>query len=142
MNPTLRLAREEDIPVLLEIEKEAFPNQSWKATDFLKYRCLVAALESRIAGFLVVHRTFAGDHASRAEYEILNVAVASSCRQLGIATGLLRHELASGDIYFLEVRASNAAARALYAKLGFAEIARRPNYYQNPVETAIVMRVK
>jgi ribosomal-protein-alanine N-acetyltransferase len=42
----------------------------------------------------------------------------------------------------LEVRESNVAARRLYERLGFAEIARRPNYYSSPVETAIVMEMK
>ena len=127
---------------MLEIEQESFPNQSWKEADFSKYRCLVALLEGRVAGFLVTYQTFSGDPASPPEYGVLNVAVASAFRRLGIATELLRHELASGYIYFLEVRESNAAALALYAKLGFAEIARRRDYYQNPIETAIVMRVK
>lgn len=39
----------------------------------------------------------------------------------------------------LEVRAGNAAARALYAKHGFVEIARRQDYYLLPTEDAIIM---
>jgi ribosomal-protein-alanine N-acetyltransferase len=41
---------------------------------------------------------------------------------------------------FLEVRAENAVAKALYEKCGFREIARRRNYYSEPVEDALVMR--
>jgi ribosomal-protein-alanine N-acetyltransferase len=41
---------------------------------------------------------------------------------------------------FLEVRESNAAARALYAGFGFREVGRRARYYSRPVEDAIVLR--
>jgi ribosomal-protein-alanine N-acetyltransferase len=42
----------------------------------------------------------------------------------------------------LEVRASNAAALGLYRLLGFAETGRRPRYYHDPVEDAVLMRLK
>jgi ribosomal protein S18 acetylase RimI-like enzyme len=41
---------------------------------------------------------------------------------------------------FLEVRASNAAARALYASAGFVAVGRRARYYRDPDEDAVVMR--
>ena len=40
----------------------------------------------------------------------------------------------------LEVRASNAPAKALYEALGFAQVGRRPNYYRNPKEDALILR--
>ena len=40
----------------------------------------------------------------------------------------------------LEVRASNTPAQALYEKLGFAQVGRRPKYYQNPREDALILR--
>ncbi len=40
----------------------------------------------------------------------------------------------------LDVRESNAAARALYARFGFAEVGRRRAYYREPVEDALVLR--
>jgi len=43
-------------------------------------------------------------------------------------------------VIFLEVRASNAAARRLYASRGFHEVGVRPNYYKRPVEDALVLR--
>ena len=42
--------------------------------------------------------------------------------------------------YFLEVRASNEAARALYSVMGFTEVGVRPAYYENPPESGIVMK--
>jgi len=40
---------------------------------------------------------------------------------------------------FLEVRSTNHAAQTLYEKCGFRAIARRPNYYSDPREDAVVM---
>ena len=40
----------------------------------------------------------------------------------------------------LEVRASNDPAIALYHKLGFVQVGRRPNYYRNPKEDALILR--
>jgi len=42
---------------------------------------------------------------------------------------------------FLEVRESNAPARALYTAQGFKEVGRRKQYYRRPVEDAIVLRL-
>jgi ribosomal protein S18 acetylase RimI-like enzyme len=128
--------------VLLEIESDSFPQPHWKPEDFFQHPCTVAELDNRVVGFIVVRETFPGAKDSPAEREILNLAVEPRFRHLGLATCLLQNEIRSGAIYFLEVRESNAAARALYVKLGFVEIGRREDYYGNPTETAIVMRLK
>lgn len=41
--------------------------------------------------------------------------------------------------FFLEVRESNRAAQSLYAGVGFSEVGRRPNFYENPSEGAVLM---
>lgn len=79
------------------------------------------------------------------ELEILDLAVAKSCRRTGIASLMLRNFLkrkATGDALhiFLEVRESNLAAIALYESFGFSVAGRRPDYYRSPVESALVMR--
>ncbi len=142
MTPHLRSATRADLPVLVEIESDSFPQPHWLPEDFLRHPCVVAELDNRVAGFIVVRETFPGGDHARAEREILNLAVEPQFRQLGIATLLLRNEIRSGAIYFLEVRESNVTARELYVKLGFAEIGRREEYYGNPTETAIVMSLK
>ncbi len=142
MTPHLRAATPDDVGVLLEIEKQSFTRPHWSGEDFLKFRCTLAEVEGQIAGFIVAREVFPGAHGSQAEHEILNVAVAPPFRRLGIATLLLRYELRDDAVSFLEVRESNAAARNLYSKLGFVEIGTRKRYYENPVETAIVMRMK
>lgn len=68
------------------------------------------------------------------EAELLQVAVLPSRRRQGLARQLLQQgmiELSRQDVsrLMLEVRASNAAAIALYRTLGFGEDGRRRNYY-------------
>ena len=78
------------------------------------------------------------------EAEILTVGVKPSARRAGLGAQLLAEMLmasraAGAKALFLEVAESNAAARALYARAGFAAIGERPRYYRNG-DTAIVMR--
>ena len=78
--------------------------------------------------------------------EILNIAGARNSRNQGIGTLLATHMInicrSNGvEDIFLEVRESNVSARALYVKLGFAEIGKRKKYYSNPTEDAILMKL-
>lgn len=76
------------------------------------------------------------------EIEILLVAVEHAARRRGIARALVTAVLAAARgarMAFLEVRASNVAAIALYAGLGFVATGRRPRYYENG-EDALSMR--
>ena len=75
---------------------------------------------------------------------IMNVAVAPACRRLGVGTVLLdalkaRARDLALSFLTLEVRVSNAAARALYESCGFVEVGRRPDYYEKPVEDALLL---
>ena len=141
-SPQIRPARRSDLPGLMEIERNSFSYAHWPPEGFLHYDCIVAEIEQKIVGFLVSRQTFPGNAQAPPEREILNLAVAPDFRRMGIATRLLRHELARGGVHFLEVRESNRPAQALYRKIGFIPVGRRPGYYQNPPETAIVMRMK
>jgi [ribosomal protein S18]-alanine N-acetyltransferase len=136
----VRPAVELDLPALDRIEQESFADH-WAAKSFLEYSCIVAEIGSEIVGFLVSREIFAGSRDAPPEREILNLAVAARFRRQGIAGLLLGHELGKRAIYYLEVRESNTAARALYSKFGFREINRRTGYYRHPPETAIVMRM-
>lgn len=78
------------------------------------------------------------------ELHINNMAVRDGCRKAGIGGLLLGSALVEGKRRgarrsFLEVRASNEAAQALYEKFGFSVSARRPGYYTDPPEDALVM---
>ena len=142
MKVVIRPAEAADLPALIRIERECFPNAPWSEKDLAADECTVAVLDGRIVGFLVSRQTLPEAQGELAEREILNLAVSPEFRRQGIGTALIRHELQRRAIHFLEVRESNVTARALYRKLGFKEIARRPEYYESPVETAIVMRMK
>jgi len=68
------------------------------------------------------------------EAHLLNIAVAAQWQGQGIGGDFLRHMVevarsAACQIVYLEVRPSNLAARHLYRKHGFQQIAIRPEYY-------------
>ena len=88
---------------------------------------------------------YVGSQSVEGEADMMNVAVHPDYRRRGIARMLINelvdalakqgnHSLA------LEVRSSNAPAIALYERLGFSQVGRRPNYYRNPKEDALILR--
>ena len=77
--------------------------------------------------------------------DMMNLAVAPVCRQKGIAQALVTELIAQLQqnqvtCLTLEVRATNTPAINLYNKLGFVSVGRRPNYYHNPREDALILR--
>ena len=79
------------------------------------------------------------------EAELLRIATDPALRRAGLGRQLLEASLeavrrAGCALMFLEVREGSAAARSLYRSAGFEEIGRRPRYYHEPVEDAILMR--
>lgn len=91
----------------------------------------------RIAGYIVARE-------SAGELHINNVAVRDQYRRRGIGSALLGRIMDTAkrlkvQVAFLEVRSGNQAAQALYQKIGFQAIARRPDYYSDPREDAVVM---
>jgi ribosomal-protein-alanine N-acetyltransferase len=142
MTPVLRPATDADGPVLLVIERECFSRPNWSAVDILRYSCTVAEVGGQIAGFICSRELCPATAGAPAEREILNLAVRPVFRRLGVAQALLNYELRVPAKHYLEVRESNAAARQLYAKIGFTVAGHRPNYYSHPREAAIVMIMK
>lgn len=95
--------------------------------------------DARILGFLVAHYI-------SPEWELENIVVAPSARRNGLGNRLLdalltRAKETNSDSIFLEVRESNAAARALYERAGFEQTGRRKAYYTAPDEDAILYRL-
>lgn len=101
---------------------------------------LVALDEERVAGYI-------GSQSVQGESDMMNVAVDPAYRRQGIGEKLVT-ELAAqlkalgNESLTLEVRASNDSAIALYQKLDFEQVGRRPNYYRNPKEDALILRKK
>lgn len=99
---------------------------------------LVAESGREIQGFLIASLL-------PPEAELESIAVAAAHQRQGLASRLfaaLRTDLRSRQItaVLLEVRASNRAAEGLYRALGFEKTGRRPRYYVDPTEDAILMR--
>lgn len=126
-----------DLEAVRSIQREALPSSKWDAEHYLRHEFFVALLDGALVGFIVARNT-APD-----EREILNIAVTPQHRGKGIGERLLRRLLYSGKPgeVFLEVRESNTKAQALYQRIGFDVVGRRPNYYDDPPETAVIMRI-
>ena len=140
----VRAMRTADLAQVLEIETASF-GSPWSSRTFLNLlRRPNAALfvAEEVPGYVLGYAViwFAGP-----EGELGDLAVRSTVRRLGVASTLLASVMADAhgrgatEIY-LEVRESNEAARALYDRHGFEVVNRRPEYYSDPEEDALVMR--
>jgi ribosomal-protein-alanine N-acetyltransferase len=139
--------KKEDIGQVLSIEQTSF-TMPWSGNLFLsEFRSplvstLLVSLSSMehkrtVTGYIVFWLI-------TDEMHILNLAVAPDARRKGIARELvlagIKHAQAKGARRaFLEVRASNIAAQKLYSSLGFIGTSLRREYYDAPVEDAVVM---
>jgi ribosomal-protein-alanine N-acetyltransferase len=141
----LRRARADDLAAILAIERASF-GDPWSRTSFAALleqpRVYFSVALDRATGSLLGYTVawFVLDEA-----ELANLAVAPEARGRGVGTILLEGALAAADerrsaSMYLEVRASNEPAIALYTSHGFTEIARRPAYYRKPVEDALILR--
>ncbi|HEX6731352.1 MAG TPA: ribosomal protein S18-alanine N-acetyltransferase [Pyrinomonadaceae bacterium] len=149
---TIELMSEHDLLEVVEIEeKSGLSRWGWAAyyaelQGANRELMLVALAKSSQA---VERREIAGYIAARAtagELHINNVAVRDEYRRNGIGYVLLGRAIEQGkrmgvNSAFLEVRSGNSAAQALYKKCGFKPVARRRNYYSEPLEDAIVMNL-
>ena len=76
------------------------------------------------------------------ELNVLSLAVALRCRRLGVARALFENALGEclARHVFLEVRPSNAAARAFYGAQGFAVVGVRRGYYPDGEDALLLAR--
>lgn len=140
---TVRPATAADLGAISEIERASF-GDPWSLKSFRDslahefVRLYVVEDDAGVAGYSVVW-------VSGEECELANLAVDPARRRAGLGALLLDALLARAHeealfVIFLEVRASNTAAHALYASRGFHEVGRRPMYYKNPAEDALILR--
>ena len=99
---------------------------------------LVAVEDEKVVGYI-------GSQSVPPEADVMNLAVAPEYRRKGIGRSLM--QALTGflctqgiESLFLEVRASNEAAIALYNEFGFSMVGRRKKYYVNPTEDALILR--
>lgn len=131
----VRRMASEDLAAVERIQQACPEAAQWAPASYLNEESFVALAGGTVAGFLAVRQTAAGEH------EVLNLAVAPEFRRRGAARLLLDRVLGHQTAtWFLEVRESNTPAQRLYESAGFREIARRPNYYEDTGESAVVMR--
>ena len=132
-----------EVPQVAELEKICF-SQPWSEKsvagelDNPQALWLVAMEGDRLAGYV-------GSQTVMDETDMMNLAVAPQFRRQGVGKALVNALVASlkelgSRCLTLEVRDSNGPARALYAKLGFAEVGRRRGYYRDPREDALILR--
>lgn len=140
----IRAMRQADLEAVNAIEQSSY-SVPWSDVTFrglLRRRdaeLLVAEREERVIGFIVFWQVLD-------QGELGNVAVTQEARRSGVARRLiatLMERAAARGVQelFLEVRPSNHGARQLYESFGFVPVGQRRNYYQEPVEDAVVMRV-
>ena len=99
---------------------------------------LVAEEDGVLLGYI-------GSQAVMDEADVMNVAVDPAYRREGIARKLVEALVAALNeknvhALLLEVRSSNEPAKALYERQGFNQVGRRPNYYRNPKEDALILK--
>jgi ribosomal-protein-alanine N-acetyltransferase len=147
----LRIATPDDVDAIMALETATFETDAWSSDSM-----------SSELGSEHTHYLFAFDPATpdvlagyggllapedSVEADIQTLAVAPAARRNGLGRTLVTALLAEAAVrgaaeVFLEVRADNPNARALYDSLGFEQIAVRTKYYQPDGVDAQVMRVR
>ena len=136
-----------DLPAVVAIENESFA-VPWPEAAFAAElrghhgRCEVLRPADGGAGPIAGYICY---WILEGELIINNVAIAQSWRRLGLGHRLLSRAFeaarcAGCHVAYLEVRPSNVAALALYARFGFSIVSRRRGSYSDNHEDALVMR--
>ena len=152
-NIVLRQAGPDDVPAIMEIETPVFAGEAWSfeamARDVADRHCfyLVAEAHTDALGGDPLVVGYAGLLAPRGsgDADIQTIAVHPDFRRHGLGRRLMDALLEEAEArnarrIFLEVRADNPHAIALYSSLGFDEIAVRPGYYQPEGVDAVIMK--
>ena len=129
--PELERMREEDLPEVMPIE-QAIYSHPWTHANFADsllagYECRTWRINGELVGYFILM-------VAMGEAHLLNLSIAARYQRSGQGSALLREalELArrrGGKSLFLEVRPSNAAAQALYARFAFRRVGVRRGYY-------------
>jgi ribosomal-protein-alanine acetyltransferase len=140
----IRKLAKSDVPAVMAILQESPEAAAWSQESLLQLAsgdpaAWVAEINGDPVGFLI-------GRVAADEFEILNMGVSRAYRRAGIGSRLLGWALEFSSIAgctraYLEVRASNAPAIALYALHGFVECGRRAHYYREPVEDALLLSI-
>ena len=130
-----------DVPSVAALDKLCF-SDPWSVSS------IASELDNPLSLWLVWEEdgtaaAYLGVQRVPPQADVMNIAVSPALRRRGIARALfaeLERRLPEIDELILEVRASNSGALALYRPLGFEQVGRRPNYYLDPREDALILR--
>lgn len=144
MSSTVTPMRWWHVAAVQGLECELFPSDPWSAEQFWSElaqptrRYLVALDGDDVLGY-------AGLFVLPPDADVQTVGVAPSAQGRGVARALLSRLLEGVDTdgvshTMLEVREDNYGAQALYTRLGFDIISRRPRYYPDGADALIMRR--
>ncbi|WP_342001644.1 ribosomal protein S18-alanine N-acetyltransferase [Microbacterium sp. LWH7-1.2] len=144
---TLRRATADDLAAIMMLERTSFPTDAWSEAMMREELAsphgwyVVDDEAGRLVGYAGL-RAVAGAK----DADIQTIAIAEVSRGRGRGRAILRallEEAARRGVtdVFLEVRADNPVAQTLYVSEGFAEIGRKPRYYQPDDVDAVVMKL-
>jgi [ribosomal protein S18]-alanine N-acetyltransferase len=147
MKVSIRKMRLEDVPTVSRIDRLSFslpwPEHSflYEVTENRMARCFVAETEDKQIAAMVVSWIIVD------EMHIATIATHPDFRRQGIGELILKEALqdalnAGARLAFLEVRATNEAAQAMYRKFGFKVSGKRLRYYKDNGEDAILMTLE
>lgn len=154
----VRLAGTDDLAGVVEMERGIAEAPHWVEAEYKTIvnadggddggvrRCLMIAeaMEGRLLGFAVGRVVGVG---SERVGEVESVAVVLAARRGRVGRALCEAlidwctRLGAGAVE-LEVRAGNLGAIALYSALGFVSVGRRKEYYRQPMEDALLMKLE
>ena len=149
MSVSVERAGLSDAAAIDELERVLFPHDAWPRdlidSELRHPDSYYVALRDTESKDLIGYGGLRASPSLGGQGDIQTMAIATSHQGQGLGTLLLDTLLAEAwkrniDEVFLDVRADNDVAQALYRRAGFREIARRPGYYQAGLVDAIVMR--
>ncbi|MEV5742189.1 ribosomal protein S18-alanine N-acetyltransferase [Microbispora rosea] len=142
----LRRMTDEDLPAVMDIERTTFPADAWseammrgELADQPRTRhYVVAEVGDRVVGYAGL--AAAGDQA-----DVQTIAVLADHRRAGVGTALMDALLTEaarrGAVsVFLEVRADNPPAQAMYERFGFRRLGLRRRYYEDGTDAITMVK--
>ncbi len=147
MSVVIRKMSMQDVPAVSLIDRMSFslpwPEHSfqYEVSENRSARCFVAETEDKRIAAMIVSWIIVD------EMHIATIATHPDFRRQGIGELILREALLDGKgmgahLAFLEVRAGNEPAQAMYRKFGFEATGKRPRYYRDNGEDAILMTLE
>ncbi|OKL48573.1 ribosomal-protein-alanine N-acetyltransferase [Boudabousia liubingyangii] len=137
---------EDDLQDVCRVEQTVFPREAW--SEVMLHEELIGPFRVYVGVFDENNQMvgYAGTMHSPETAEIMTIGVIPEARGHGLGKAMTQalinaSRILRTDSIFLEVRERNQVAQTLYEEMGFEEISRRPRYYHNPTEDAVIMRL-